>query len=161
MVSTPYTYLTLLDDTSPEFARPFDGAPPTSHSGIAAFRYGTLSFTPSLSGDYTLETVLSRLPTSLTLYQGSFDPLNPLTNALHTVSAGGRTQAALTHSLIGGMPYILVTTHLDTGGVGGVTNQISGPTGATLSLGATAPEPTSLILLALGGGGLLRRKKRL
>lgn len=170
VVATPYTYLSVLEITSPRFARPYDGAPPTLTSRLSQFLFSSLTFTPDTTGLYTLETINAiglrggGLPTALVLYQGSFDPTQPLVNALYAVSAPGGGVGDLVqfdYNLTARSSYTLVTTTSDPRLGGQITNRISGPGGSHLQLYATPEAPSSVLILAgLGAMPLFLRKRR-
>lgn len=169
-VATPYSYVTTLSAASPTFNRPLSGTPPTGLSGVGtAVSYGALTFIPNSTQTYTFETIAATLSpgtaddTFLVLYQGSFNPASPLTNALvadDDTGAGALSQ--MSRALTGGTTYILVTTTFSNGAFGPITTRISSTTATTLSLGgASAPEPGTLALLgtAILVVPIVRRRK--
>jgi hypothetical protein len=168
-VATPYTYTTLLTVSSPVFNRPLAGTPPIGLSGTGtAVSYGTLTFVPDTTGSYTLETISATFATGtaddtfLILYEGTFDPLMPLVNALEADDDDGvDALSSMVRTLTLGTSYTLVTTSFNNGQFGPIDTRISGPGGSNLNLGSTsAPEPGTMALLALGTVGVLARRKR-
>ncbi|WP_309706979.1 PEP-CTERM sorting domain-containing protein [Armatimonas sp.] len=170
IVATPHSYVTTLTAASPTFNRPLSGTPVTSLSGVGtAVSYGALTFIPDSTQTYTFETTAATLATGtaddtfLVLYQGSFNPASPLTNALVADDdAGVGSLSLMSRALTGGTTYILVTTTFNNGQFGPITTRISSAAPATLNLGgASAPEPGTLALLgtALVALPLIRRRK--
>ena len=171
IVATPHSYVTTLTVASPTFNRTLSGNPPTSLSGVGtAVSYGALTFIPDTSGSYTLETTAAALApgaaddTFLILYQGSFNPASPLTNALQADDdTGAGALSTMTRALTSGTTYVLVTTTFNNSAFGDITTRISGPGGAMLNLGgaSSAPEPGTLVLFgaALMALPLVRRRK--
>ncbi len=170
IVPTPYSYGTTLDAGSPVFNRPvaaLPGLPPTtiSSSGTAV-SYGALFFIPDTTGSYSIETTAATLTpgpaddTFLVLYQGSFNPASPLTNALAADDDSGVGSLSLfSQNLTAGTSYFLITTTFSNGVFGQITTRISGPPGSSLNLSAI-PEPGSAAVLGLGALGLAFRRRK-
>ena len=168
IVATPYSYDTILDAGSPVFNRPVSGIPPTTISASGtAVSYGALFFIPDTTGSYSIETTAATLApgafddTFLVLYQGSFNPASPLTNALAADDDSGVGSLSLfSQNLTAGSSYFLITTTFSNAVFGQITTRISGPAGSTLNLSAI-PEPGSAAILGLSTIGLvLRRRKK-
>ena len=133
--------LTYSDSTTlgvgPTFNRAIDNgtSAPTSLSGIGtAVYYSDKTFTVPADGYYSFTSV----PTNpagwdhfIMLYQDSFDPNDPLTNALIASDAGSFSNYQLT----AGTTYILVTTSFTNGVYGDFHNTL-------ISGSATAYPPT-------------------
>jgi hypothetical protein len=112
-------------------------------------------FMVSLDGPYTFTLTADFVP-FLVLYENTFDPLTPLSNAL---IAGN----PFTFDLSAGTTYIIVPTRLDIGTIGIFVGTISGPGDITPVGGVVIPEPTTMLLLATGLAGVavkIRRKNK-
>ena len=91
------------------------------------------------------------------LYENSFDPSTPLSNALIAIGP------PFSFDLTAGTTYIIVPTSASAG-IGGVfRGMISGPGEITPVGGVVVPEPTTMFLLATGLAGVavkIRKNKR-
>jgi hypothetical protein len=100
----------------PNFNRPNANGnnPPTTLSGLTtAVPYSTVSFTPTVSGPYRFvsTTTTPGFNNFTILYQNSFNPASPLTNALiANEDLGSSTTSGFEVNLTFGTPYIFVTT---------------------------------------------------
>ena len=110
--------------TGPNFNRPdADGsnAPSTLSTTATAALYHTYSFTPTTSGLHGFaSTNTSGWDSYFVLYQGSFDPLSPLTNAV--IASDSPTFSA---TLTAGTTYVLVTTGYANSSFGDFHNKIT------------------------------------
>jgi len=156
-----------VDDTtgSPTYNRPFADLSQLSGTGTAV-PYDSFAFSVDTAGSYTFNSfALPIIPLSgrwdnmLFLYQGSFNPASPLTNAL----IGNDDLNAIGHSgfsfgLTTGVAYVLVTTGFNNTSEGKYLNTIQGPGNVT----APVPEPETyaLLLSGLGVVGFLARRRR-
>jgi PEP-CTERM motif len=147
----------------PTYNRPVAGNPPTALSGVGtAVHYQVLGFTVSTNETYSVETTSASFgDTFITLYSGSFDSNNPLTNALVADDDGGTGSLSLfSRSLAAATQYYLVVTSFSNVEFGTFTGTISAESGtATLDQSNNVPVPSSFALLALGGLAFLRRRR--
>jgi|SRR5688572_23756694 len=139
------------------FDRPNAGAPPTTLSGTIV-PFNAQMFMVSIDGPYafTLTAVFNDFVPFLVLYENTFDPSTPLSNAL---IAGD----LFTFDLSAGTTYIIVPTRVNSGSVGVFLGTISGPGEITPVGGVVVPEPTTMLLLATGLAGVavkIRRKNK-
>ncbi len=166
-------YSNTLTGASPTFNRPLSGTPPTGLSGVGtSVFYHLQPFYVTASGLYSMETIAASLTgtsddTFLALYQGAFNPLSPLTNALSADDDGGAGFLSLIGSrpLTAGTQYWLVTTTFANGQTGSFTTQIrsepiTGAGNPVLGLLAV-PEPLSVAVFGgvLAAGGLAARRR--
>lgn len=161
-----------LDVADPVFNRPLTGTPPTGLSsvGTAVFYDNDLSlfsgFTVSLSGSYTfaLNAIVASAPdTFAVLYQGSFNPASPLTNALVADDDSGTgVNSLFTATLTAGTNYIFVATSFENGETGAYIVSVTGP-GNIITGGSVIPEPSALpalILFGVAGAGIIVSRHR-
>jgi len=115
--------------------RPNTGAPPTTTVGTTNFRFQGLNFRVTAPGSYTIRTVLPiNFDTYAHLYQGQFNPKQPLTNALAADDdAGGGLSSLITHSLQGQANYVTVISSFSANVSGSFLAQITGPGSIVLS----------------------------
>ena len=141
------------------FDRPDAGAPPATLSGTIV-PFNAQGFMVSVNGTYTftLTADLNAFVPFQVLYENSFDPSTPLSNAL---IAGG---SPFTFDLTAGTTYIIVPTRVTSAIDGGFRGTISGPGAITSVGGEIIPEPATMFLLATGLAGVavkIRRKDKL
>jgi hypothetical protein len=148
--------------------RPIIGNPPTALSAVGtAVPYSAFGFTVSDPGSYTFQSTATS-PTNwdnfTVLYQKTFNPANPLINAVisnddnPTIGLSGFTIA-----LDPSTNYFLVTTGFGNGDFGAFTNTITGVGTATAIATTAVPEPATILgtLTAVGYGVYSRRKIKL
>lgn len=137
------------------FDRPNAGSPPTTLSGtIVAFN--AQMFMVSLDGPYVFTLTADFIP-FMVLYENTFDPETPLSNALIA------SEPPFTFDLSAGPTYIIVPTRINSGSIGSFLGTISGPGEITPVGGVVIPEPTTMLLLSTGLAGVavkLRRKSK-
>jgi subtilisin family serine protease len=146
---TPAVCIGGITGASPMFQRPTEGNPPTTLDGSTNFYYRALPFTVSTSGSYTMEMTAGNFTVGTTsddghyvLYQTSFNPASPLTNAILAMDDGGvGALPKMTRTLTAGTQYILISTTYFSGMTGTFTDRISGA--GTVTLGATCALPTN------------------
>ncbi|GGC03541.1 PEP-CTERM sorting domain-containing protein [Pseudoduganella buxea] len=141
-----YTYT---GDTTggPTYNRPLEDLSDVSGIGTDV-NYSTFTFTVDTSGEYSFLQTTDQYDGVLYIYENSFNPADPLTNAL-----GGSDDlvAPWTSGFAGpldaGISYVLVTTSFYNGDAGAFSVTISGPGLVTVS---AVPEPSTYLMLALG-----------
>ncbi len=157
--------ITYSGDTTggPTFNRIFGGSPPFYLSGNGtAVPYDAFTFHVDLTGTYSMEQIAESFDGYFNFYQGSFDPLHPLTNAVATDDdsgpACGFCPMIADITLATGVTYILVSTGFSNNEYGTFTNVISG---AGNPIEGAVPEPATFALVGLGfvGLGFWRRRK--
>ncbi len=146
--SAPLVCIGGITGASPTFQRPREGKPPTSVEPNQ-FYYRALPFTVSVTGTYVMEMTAGNFTVGTTsddghyaLYQTSFNPASPLTNAIDAMDDGGvGSLPKMTDNLTAGTQYILISTTYFSGMTGTFTDRISGP--GTITPGATCGLPTN------------------
>ena len=125
-----------------------------SSQSSALFNYFTVSFSPSLSGNYNIvnQSSTGTSDTFLIVYENSFDPNSPLTNWLQgnddwssSASAGDNRSTSLLAfiedvPLSAGNNYIIVMTTYDAGGTGNTTFTINGAGTAIVNAAPTTAD---------------------
>ena len=143
--------------------RPIEGTPPSVLSTIGDnVPYSVQAFNVGISGDYSFEVIsANHFDPYLFLYQGSFNPANPL--ASNSVLDGnddqtvGNSLPKFSHSLATNTKYYLVTTGFQNTDAGSFTNVISG-----VGSIAPIPEPEEWAMMMAGAVIIsyqVRRKK--
>lgn len=140
------------------FDRPNAGVPPTTLSGIIV-PFNAQKFMVSIDGTYnfTLTAVFNDFVPVLVLYENSFDPSTPLSNALIAIGP------PFSFDLSAGITYIIVPTRVSPSISGVFEGTISGPGEITPVDGVVIPEPATMLLLATGLAGVavkIRKNKR-
>lgn len=110
-----------LNASSPIWNRPLAGIPPTTISAVGtAVYYSTYTFTVPVSGNYEIaNTAASTFDGFGILYQNSFNPLTPLTNALDASDDEVYSdEPQITQNLTAGTTYIYVHTSFANGETG-------------------------------------------
>lgn len=152
-----------LSASDPTFRSPNAGNPPTSTSN-GAYSYDAYRFTVNTTGSYAITAASNAFDTYLGLYQGAFNPQNPLTNALQyndDAPTSGGTNSLITRTLSTGIQYFAVVTSFDPGERGAYSLSITGP--GTATIGAAVPEPATWAMMILGMGAVgfaMRSAKR-
>lgn len=150
--------ITVTGDTTggPTFNRPLEDLTGLSAVGTAV-RYDTITFSASVSGDYTFLTT-GEFDTFSILYSGAFLPGSPLTNAVvadDDLISPPFTTSGFASTLTAGATYVLVTTGFGNTDFGAWSTTIGGPGELTL-----VPEPALGGIVALGLVGVVLRGKR-
>jgi hypothetical protein len=151
-----------LSSADPTFHSPNMGNPPSSVAG-GAFAYDAYRFTANMAGTYSITAASVAFDTYLGLYQGTFDPQNPLVNALEYNDDSGftTTNSLISRSLSTGVQYIAVVTSFAPSSRGSYSLSISGP--GTATIGGAVPEPATWAMMILGMGAVgfaMRRRKQ-
>ena len=157
------SYSGTITSGSPAYQRPVSpGGPSTclppsflAPAPFAVVNYSAQSFTVSTSGTYDLLNVSNTFPggdSFFALYQGSFDPANPLTNLVYANDdiGGADPRAEINCPLVAGTVYILVTSPLVAGFTGAFTNSITGPGNITLGTTAVSFRSVAAARTAIG-----------
>ncbi len=118
------TYSGTLDESN-VFNRPDDGTPPGTTIGDD-FYYHVQPFVVDTDEEYRLTTSSANFNTAMTLYQDSFDPSNPLVNAIASNDDEDSIFPLIIADLVTNKQYILVTTSSIDMENGNFTNKISG-----------------------------------
>ena len=125
--------------------------------------YEVTSFTVDTTGTYSLALNSDVFDTFLSLYAGSFDPGDALTNLIALDDDSGPDfNSLLSFSLTAGTTYLAVATGFAPEDFGVYDLTIDGPGGITVGDSGGVPEPASWAMM-IGGmglaGGALRRRK--
>lgn len=151
---------------NPTWNRPVEGTPPVELSVIGdAVPYNVQGFEVDAAGEYSFEVVsASNFDPYLFLYQGSFNPANPLSGNSALIGNDdpyvGNSLSQFSYSLNAGAKYYLVTTGFRNQDFGSFTNEIAG-NGAVTAL-APVPEPEEWAMMMVGSALVsfqIRRKK--
>lgn len=111
-------------------------------AGPVSYNYQAQPFHVDADGIYTLEVTATNFDIWYVLYQGSFDPANPLANCVtFNDDGGGYPKARIQRALTANTLYVLVTSRC-CGAHGTFTNQISGPGNITLGYLGAGESPT-------------------
>ena len=114
------------------------------------YSYDAYPFTVNAAGAYAITTAAATFDTYLGLYQGAFDPQNPLANALqYDDDPGLGTNALINRTLSTGFQYFALVTSYSAPGRGNYSLSIAGPGTATIATGAV-PEPATWAMMILG-----------
>jgi hypothetical protein len=160
--------IVVVDETVPglSFNRPLSSLTDLSGTGTDV-PYDSFGFSVTADGSYRFRSFA--LPLSepwdnfLILYEGSFDPSSPLTNAVianddlrDDIANIGKS--GFDFDLMTGVPYVLVTTGFDNDSFGRYLNVINGPGQVT----APVPEAETyaMMLAGLALVGFLARRRR-
>ena len=160
-----------LTPSSPTFNRPTPTGGALSGQNVP---YSLTQLTVNVSGLYIFQSAPLACPpampcfnAALRLYQGSFDPANPLLNLIAGSTMEGFGPTGLGTTLQADAVYIFVTTSIGTptyfNGQAPFINNISGPGAIALSdPPAAVPEPATMLLLGTGLAGVVAaaRKRR-
>lgn len=106
------SYTAALTAASPAFQRPIAGTPPTVGSGGAVYKYHQRTITIATTGNYSFASNAD-FDNYTFLYSGSFDPNNPLTNAItgnDDYVSGNLRRSGFSITNLAAGTYILVTT---------------------------------------------------
>lgn len=149
-----YTYT---GDTTggPTFNRPFENLSDLSGVGTEV-NYSAFTFTVDTSGEYSFLQTADQFDGMIFIYEGSFNPADPLTNSL-----GGNDDLLTTSTsglaglLDAGVAYVLVTTSYYNGDAGAFSVTIGGP-----GLVSAVPEPSTYLMLALGLAAIAYTQRR-
>ena len=147
---------------APTWNRPLEALTGLSPIGTAV-PYVVTGFTVDQADFFTFDsTATLGWDNFLFLYELTFDPLDPLTNALIADDDNpivGLSGFSL--NLLAGTQYYLVTTGFGNTNFGDFTNTISANSG-TAVLDATVPEPSTLFVAGAGLSllGLARRRRK-
>ncbi|MBL7755355.1 MAG: T9SS type A sorting domain-containing protein [Chitinophagaceae bacterium] len=129
LAQSPQYFTATLVNGAPTFQRPNIGTPP---SGLSTYSpvYHVFSFTAPVSGLYTFEANSPSIDNFGILYQNSFNPLSPLSNALRSddgSSGNPGDNYYIARNLTAGTTYVLVSTSFYTGEYGSYQVKIEGP----------------------------------
>ncbi len=152
----------------PGYNRPQADTPPTTLSGFATNNYFDVQpFHVDLAGTYRMEVVAhlsGAIDSYLILYENGFDPADPLANALEADDDDGAgLLSRINYDLVAGTNYFLVTTTFSNNLLASYTNEIEGQGNVRLGTASAVPEPSSIVLLGMGGialAGFGWRRKR-
>lgn len=153
-LSTPAAAAFYVDDTTggPTFTRALEDFSGLSAIGIDV-AYDVYAFSVTTDGDYRIRSFAEGLRQDtpwdqfLFLYQGSFDPAQPLINGVvGNDDFGDIGRSGFDVALTAGTTYLLVTTGFDPEDQGRFLNLIRGP-GEVMPV---VPEPETYAMLAVG-----------
>jgi hypothetical protein len=146
----------------PTYNRTLAGNPPTTKSAVGTnVNYSVVQFGVGSQGTYTL-TQITTYDSFLSLYSGSFDAANPLTNILEASDDGAGTNLGglISRNLVSGTNYFAVLSSFSNGVSGQYSLSISGPGAVTIG---AVPEPAMWAMMLVGFGmisGAARYRRR-
>ncbi|MBN8504381.1 MAG: PEP-CTERM sorting domain-containing protein [Burkholderiales bacterium] len=159
-----------LSGNDPVYNRTLSGNPPAALSAVGtAVSYDLFPFYVTAAGSYTLQTLSATLSpgtaddTFLALYQTSFNPLAPLTNAVRADDDSGAGSLSMFSSVLNpGTQYYMVVTSFSNGAFGNYTGSIDNAGANSTVIFGMVPEPASALMMlsALGLGGLMARRRK-
>jgi hypothetical protein len=146
----------------PTWNRPGAGSPPTVISSYTV-PYDVFRFTVDAPGSYSFNSS-SPYDNYGFLYQGSFNPISPLTNVIignddSSNIPGTSWDYGFSTNLTAGTNYFLVSTGFSLGESGAFTTTIIGS--GNISAATAAPEPFTIIGTLVGGTAAMRMRKKL
>ncbi|QHJ01068.1 hypothetical protein GT347_25635 [Xylophilus rhododendri] len=159
--SQTYSFSGETTASSPIFAIPKPGSPPTELFLPGDEPYSAFVFSVSTSGSYSFASTSTGYDNYTVLYAGSFVPSSPLTNVLiANDDLGSAEVSGFDYSLAAGTRYVWVNTAFLPMEFGPFSATITGP-GQVQAL-SPVPEPDGLAMLLAGTGvvGLMARRLR-
>jgi hypothetical protein len=143
-----------LTATDPVFNSPSEGNPPTSVD-VGAYTYDAYRFTVNTAGTYAISAASTAFDTYLGLYQGAFNPQQPLANALqYDDDSGSGTGSLISRNLSSGIQYFALVTSFAPSSRGNYSLSIAGPGTATISAAGAVPETATWAMMILGMGAV-------
>lgn len=159
-----------LSANDPVYNRTLSGNPPGALSAVGtAVSYDLFPFYVTAAGSYTLQTLAASFSpgtaddTFLALYQTSFNPLAPLSNAVRADDDSGAGSLSMFSSVLNpGTQYYMVVTSFSNGAFGDYRGSIDNAGDTSTVIFGMVPEPGTamLMLSALGLGGLIARRRQ-
>jgi hypothetical protein len=143
--SPPTTLNGRLDNCDPESSRVLAGNPPSVGLSPDSPRFETVAFTVSQAGGYTLSMDSGdAFREFLAVYDKSFTPTSPRTNARRAAGDSSGTDPDLTVALVPGTTYVGVFTGFGADDLGDYQVKLSGPgavqqTASSITLGCPPP----------------------
>lgn len=168
--ATPTFFSGTLTSNDPTYHRTvasLDGSPPVGLSPVAsAVHHDTYAFQVTATETYVVQTLSALFDSFIAVYEGLFDPSQPMDHVLLADDDGGvGALSSITSTFSVGQTYVLVVTSFSDGELGNYSGQLASLTGAgevvlTTDAPGRLPESPAIALVGLALACLAYRRRR-